>query len=62
MSEMGKIERWDTVTFLVLQKGVANHLDHLLYWFSLGNLMQGWLQQGRRGVTPLAKYDPAQEL
>ena len=23
---------------------------------------QGWFQQGRRGVTPLAKYDPPQEL
>ena len=23
---------------------------------------QGWLQLGRRGVTPLANYDPPQEL
>ena len=26
------------------------------------SMTQGWLQLGRSGVTPLAKYDPPQEL
>ena len=50
------------ITLVLIEIFTENTINFLVLLLNPVQAVQGWLQLGRRGVTPLAKYDPPQEL